>query len=102
MLVDNYSTMIYLEPGKHVIVPSKRYSMKNSCGIIPLVGKCKLIETTGLKWNLGYDSPFKSLDFLEFISCSNDMEEDIVTIANSDPVVWTTTLNESILPSKVN
>jgi len=93
ILMDENSMMIFLEAGVNIIHPSKTYETQGGCGIISLHGKCSLIETTGLLYNLG---PKKGemgfIEFGNFISSSNKIMGDQVIIENSDPVFWMTTL----------
>ena len=56
------------------------------CGIIPIGEPCHQIQTSGLKWNL---CERQTLAFGSLVSTSNRIIQDIVTIENHKPLVWT-------------
>ena len=55
ILMDETSTMQCLGVGENIILPSKIQS-NLGCGVIPLMGKCTKIKTSGLRWNMDYDN----------------------------------------------
>ena len=88
----------YLRPGENVITLSKTYDDKKGCGFFPIAQKVDHIQTEGLKYNMGNsEDHFKSLDFLEFVSTSNEILESQITVKLSHPVVFCTTLTSAKL-----
>ena len=55
------------------------------CGLIPVGGAVQRVTTTGLTWNLSG----QRLAFGELVSSSNLLQDDLVSIETSDPVLWT-------------
>ena len=55
------------------------------CGLIPVGGAVRRVTTTGLTWNLSG----QRLAFGELVSSSNLLQDDLVSIETSDPVLWT-------------
>ena len=55
------------------------------CGLIPVGGAVQRVTTTGLTWNLSG----QRLAFGELVSSSNLLQDDVVSIETSDPVLWT-------------
>jgi thiamine pyrophosphokinase len=58
-----------------------------TCGLIPIMGRCEKVITTGLQWNLNGDVP---LEFGGLVSSSNRIVNDLVTIETSSPMLFTT------------
>lgn len=58
-----------------------------TCGLIPLMGPCKSVVTTGLKWNLEGDTP---IEFGGLVSSSNHVLDNVVTVESSSPMIFTT------------
>ena len=58
-----------------------------TCGLIPLMGPCKEVTTTGLKWDLEGDTP---IEFGGLVSSSNRVVDDVVTVETSSPMLFTT------------
>ena len=58
-----------------------------TCGLIPIMGRCEKVITTGLQWNLNGDVP---LEFGGLVSSSNRLINDLVTIETSSPILFTT------------
>ena len=58
-----------------------------TCGLIPIMGRCKSVVTTGLKWNLDGSMP---LEFGGLVSSSNHITDEVVTIETSSPLLFTT------------
>jgi thiamine pyrophosphokinase len=48
ILMDDYSLMIFLEPGLNIIKHSLKYESKEGCGLIPIGHKVDKIATSGL------------------------------------------------------
>ncbi len=65
------------------------------CSLIPVGLPCSSITTTGLKWNLTQGR----LAFGLLVSTSNEIAQDnverIVTIQNSDPILWSMEVTSS-------
>ena len=57
-----------------------------TCGLIPILGRCEKVITTGLKWNLEGDVP---LEFGGLVSSSNRALDDVVTVETSSPMLFT-------------
>ena len=57
-----------------------------TCGLIPIVGRCERVVTTGLRWNLDGSVP---LEFGGLVSSSNRVVDDVVTIETSSPMLFT-------------
>eukprot|EP00814_Leptocylindrus_danicus_P001701 CAMPEP_0116022026 /NCGR_PEP_ID=MMETSP0321-20121206/10742_1 /TAXON_ID=163516 /ORGANISM="Leptocylindrus danicus var. danicus, Strain B650" /LENGTH=305 /DNA_ID=CAMNT_0003493019 /DNA_START=527 /DNA_END=1444 /DNA_ORIENTATION=+ len=57
-----------------------------TCGLIPIGFRCESCTTTGLKWNLSNDI----LEFGGMVSSSNHVENEVVTVHASSPLIWTT------------
>lgn len=62
------------------------------CGIIPIAGKCEIVKTEGLKYNL---IEGQSLEFGHLISTSNLVMSDDVYITTNKPLLWTMTVPNS-------
>lgn len=62
-----------------------------SCGLLPIGSRCDWVHTTGLKWNLHGES----MEFGGLISTSNIIQDAVVTVRSSHPLVWTTELRRS-------
>jgi len=58
-----------------------------TCGLIPIMGRCDNVVTTGLKWNLDGNMP---LEFGGLVSSSNHVTDEVVTIETSSPLLFTT------------
>ena len=50
--MDQFSLMVYLQPGDNEIKINKDFQDMDGCGLIPLGTPVNNISTTGLKWNL--------------------------------------------------
>jgi thiamine pyrophosphokinase len=70
------------------------------CGLLPMAGKCRSATTTGLRWNLEK----QALEMGGLISTSNEFaspspsassREVVVTVENSDPLLWTTAIKDA-------
>lgn len=57
-----------------------------TCGLIPIMGRCEKVTTTGLRWNLNGDVP---IEFGGLVSSSNRVVDDVVTVESSSPMVFT-------------
>jgi len=53
-IIHDQSIITSLLPGKNKYFRSKILEKYQDVGLFPLNGPCKKIETSGLKWNLGY------------------------------------------------
>lgn len=69
-----------------------------TCGIIPIMGRCEIVKTTGLQWNLNGDVP---LQFGGLVSSSNRIVNDVVTIETSSPILFTTEIIATIIMKSV-
>lgn len=65
---------------------SPRVGEGPTCGLIPMLGRCENVTTTGLKWNLEGDMP---LEFGGLVSSSNRAMSEVVTVETSTPMVFT-------------
>lgn len=86
--------MMNISAGQTIIYPSNTVEGKKGCGILPIGRKVKSIFTSGLRWNLG-DYSTKTgveLDMASFVSTSNQITDESVTIVTSDHVIWCTAL----------
>jgi len=66
-------------------------TVTNYCGLIPLFGPVRNIESEGLKWNCGPDC--SKLEFGVMISTSNEVIKKEVVFKTSDPFLITLTMN---------
>jgi thiamine pyrophosphokinase len=57
-----------------------------TCGLIPIMGRCERVVTTGLRWNLKGDVP---IEFGGLVSSSNRVVDDVVSVESSSPMVFT-------------
>ncbi|KAL7443496.1 hypothetical protein ACHAXH_007711 [Discostella pseudostelligera] len=57
-----------------------------TCGLIPILGRCEKVFTTGLQWNLNGDVP---IEFGGLVSSSNRAIDDVVVIETSTPMLFT-------------
>lgn len=57
-----------------------------TCGLIPIMGRCEEVVTTGLKWNLEGDTP---IEFGGLVSSSNRVMSEVVTVQTSSPMLFT-------------
>jgi len=83
MVVSPLTVMRLLPPGDHVLATTTG----SKCGLVPLAGSCASITTSGLEW----DMDAACMAFGGLVSTSNIAASDEVTVANSDPVIWTMT-----------
>eukprot|EP00571_Detonula_confervacea_P005630 CAMPEP_0172322624 /NCGR_PEP_ID=MMETSP1058-20130122/46431_1 /TAXON_ID=83371 /ORGANISM="Detonula confervacea, Strain CCMP 353" /LENGTH=315 /DNA_ID=CAMNT_0013038415 /DNA_START=146 /DNA_END=1093 /DNA_ORIENTATION=+ len=58
-----------------------------TCGLIPIMGRCEKVITTGLEWNLEGDVP---IEFGGLVSSSNRVIDEVVTVESSSPMLFTT------------
>ncbi|PVU92760.1 hypothetical protein BB559_003613 [Furculomyces boomerangus] len=84
IIVISESNLTFALPkGKNTILINKKVDGP-ACGILPLAGECKL-TTTGLHWDM--------VDHMSsvtgFMSTSNLIEEDIITVDSTEDVIWT-------------
>jgi thiamine pyrophosphokinase len=88
LLVGNETLAELLLPGEHEIVPNKDVEHGGHCGLLPIGVPVASITTTGLRWNLSAHS----LSFGErgLVSSSNIIDDNVIRVHTSDPVVWTT------------
>ena len=97
MLLDENSLMVPILPGTSRLYPSSRFESRIGCGLIPLTGPVSLC-TSGLKWNLGCmtSSPVEmdELAFGKFISTSNELEAEYLTIVSQNLIFWVSTCNQ--------
>jgi thiamine pyrophosphokinase len=78
-----------LEGGReHVIVPD-RHRQGPICGMIPLFGPSKRVDTSGLRWNM----EGRGTEFGALVSTSNEIAEDEIRIKADGHLLWTTTLS---------
>jgi len=66
-------------------------TVTNFCGLIPLFGPVRNIESEGLKWNCGLDC--SRLEFGAAMSTSNEVIAKEVVFKTSDPFLITLTMN---------
>ena len=91
-LISSNSIDWLLLPGRHKIdlTSDSNSNIQDletyNCGLIPLGEPCNNVITSGLKWNL---SKGQILAFGKLISTSNKIVNDIVTIENETPLIWT-------------
>lgn len=57
-----------------------------TCGLIPILGRCEKVFTTGLQWNLNGDAP---IEFGGLVSSSNRVIDDVVVVETSSPMLFT-------------
>ncbi|KAL7527787.1 hypothetical protein ACHAXR_002128 [Thalassiosira sp. AJA248-18] len=57
-----------------------------TCGLIPIMGRCENVTTTGLKWDLDGDAT----EFGGLVSSSNRVLDEVVTVKTSSPMLFTT------------
>jgi len=97
ILMDSWSTMVLLLPGKHAIFPSQTLESKISCGFYPICSANSMVATQGLKWNVGDISQtppvLQEISYQGLISTSNEITGDHVVIETSQPLLWSTTVN---------
>ena len=76
-LMDKNSLILLLKKGTHNISISKKLVASKGCGFFPISERVEYIKTSGLKWNMGNpDDYYKTLDWKEFISSSNEIVDD--------------------------
>jgi thiamine pyrophosphokinase len=92
LIVDRDSMGALCLPGKTIYTRSKTMEQAKGCGIIPLTGEVEGIETTGFKWNLEI-SGLNKLTFGNFISTSNEMLSDTISIKTTKPLFFTSALS---------
>ncbi|KAG2378653.1 hypothetical protein C9374_008292 [Naegleria lovaniensis] len=88
ILVTPYSLVHVLTPGRHEIYRNSKWE-RSTCALVPIGIPCRQVVTSGLKWNLKGES----LEFGGLVSTSNRMLTDCVTVQNSHPLLWITSLN---------
>lgn len=87
--MDKNSIMLLLKAGQNKIIPSKLLISPKGCGFFPISEKVDLIQTSGLKWNMGNrDCQVKSLDWREFVSSSNEITDAEVDVKVSHDVIF--------------
>ncbi|KAF8821298.1 thiamine pyrophosphokinase, catalytic domain-containing protein [Cardiosporidium cionae] len=72
-----------LPPGRNIVRFPTNFTTKY-CGLLPLGGSCRWVTTSGLRWNMYR----QKLDMSVLISSSNEISHDVVTVENTDPVLW--------------
>lgn len=88
--------MIQLKKGQNLIKTSHRLIQSKGCGIFPINEKVDLIQTKGLKWNMGNEGDsIHSLDWNTNVSSSNEMIDSTITINNSNPVLFVAQINDT-------
>nr|CAG4716714.1 unnamed protein product [Naegleria fowleri] len=88
ILVTPYSLVYVLKPGKHEIYRNSKWE-RSTCALVPIGVPCQQVMTSGLQWNLKGER----LEFGGLVSTSNRMLQDCVTVQNSHPLLWITSLN---------
>jgi thiamine pyrophosphokinase len=69
-----------------------------TCGLIPLGAPCRHVRTQGLRWNLGTPPDLDSTAFGgPMVSTSNHMEESLIIVECSDPLVFTAEMQNGIV-----
>lgn len=58
-----------------------------TCGLVPLLGRCDRVVTTGLQWNLTGEVP---IEFGGLVSSSNRVNDEVVIVETSSPMLFTT------------
>ena len=108
--MDEYSTMVCLQPGDTKITASLEWESNDGCGLVPLGSDKCTLATLGLKWNLGEFenqdcndveesgkvTKFEVLSFNSFISTSNMIANHEVRVVNQEPIFWMTTSKKAI------
>ena len=85
------STIRIRYPGD-TIEAEKQHGSKNivgegpTCGLIPIMGRCDHVRTSGLKWNLDGDTP---IEFGGLVSSSNRVVDEVVTVESTSPMLFT-------------
>ncbi|XP_060597490.1 thiamin pyrophosphokinase 1-like [Ruditapes philippinarum] len=83
-LLSSQSMTCLLQKGCHRLKVNSGYE-GDSCGLVPIAGKCNCISTTGLKWNLDK----QAMSFGELISTSNTWNGDSdVTVETDNSLLW--------------
>ena len=90
MMFDNQNVVTVLKPGHNTIKLSTKVEGRKGCGLVPFT-LCHQISTTGLKYNMGPTYAFKTLEFGEFLSTSNEAISDTIVVDTSDPLMWMST-----------
>ncbi|XP_064394005.1 thiamin pyrophosphokinase 1-like isoform X2 [Halichondria panicea] len=85
-LMSEDSLLFLLKPGSSCITVDSGLE-EGHCGLVPVGGACSSCTTTGLTWNLGGEG----MEMKGLISTSNiiDPSASQVTVACSDPLLWT-------------
>lgn len=95
-LMNSQSLACLLQKGSHRLKVDSGLEGEY-CGLIPVAGKCELVKTTGLKWNLGGTQEPTQLCFGELISTSNTWSgEKCVSIETDAPILWTMTIKATL------
>ena len=94
-MISPSSTAFLLSPGRHRIDPiTSENAPGNHCGLIPINGVCKEVNTEGLGWNLRNGE----LEFGKLISSSNFINHGVesVYIETSNFLLWTCSPSRSL------
>ena len=96
LIVDDNTSAFLIPAGMRYEIRLPRYGTSPdmsvlgegpTCGLIPLGCPCERVVTTGFRWNLDGSVP---LQFGGLVSTSNYVEEELVTIETSHPLIFTT------------
>ncbi|RKP27436.1 thiamine pyrophosphokinase, vitamin B1-binding domain-containing protein, partial [Syncephalis pseudoplumigaleata] len=86
-LIAEESAVFLLEKGDHTIHVDPAVEGP-TCGLLPIGHSRIRVTTRGLRWNLvDADTSFGSL-----LSTSNALDDTVVHVSTSDPIVWTVEL----------
>lgn len=87
ILVSEGNLSEILAPGHHVIHCHPKWEAPGlHCGLMVLGAPCRSITMTGLRWNLT-NHP---MEWGKMCSANNIIDQSLITVECSDPVLWTT------------
>lgn len=87
VLISGSSLVCLIKPNNHYKLNVGKWVSWKGCGLIPF-GKVRYIETTGFKWNLGKESDFSSLEWGDFISSSNEITNEEVSVFATEEIFF--------------
>lgn len=92
-LINNSGVMMYLRSNVQYRIRMSKFESRKGCGVVTF-GRVDEITTKGLKWDMGKECHFSSLEFGGMLSTSNERVGEEVEIKVSDEAFWVTHLEK--------